>query len=361
MTTQAMHTLTFGFMMTCLGLIGACGSSGLSPNAGNLADVQQRLAGGAKIDDQDGDGFTLLMKAATNGHADAVRLLLERGAVPAPAALVMAAENGRTEIVQLLVDHGAKPPANALANHRVWEHPESVALFLQHGADPNGVDRSYDGMDGVLVRGTVVVANVINFGGGSYRLSMAECPPIWIAALDWGHVETARLMLKHGAHHDPLRAVLVSAKTMQIDRVDGQLTQRAQVAARLPTLCKKQAGECLVSREKIGDSALWTLVAPQHEAVEPGRRQIVASSGGSDPSGQVHFAGQPVHLELEATAGHVYYLTYDVHGNTWSPKLVTVFPVPATDEHYSGPPESPEGRCQRPDAWLLLPTGHAEM
>lgn len=47
---------------------------------GALARVQQLLDGGVRVDATDSEGRTALMAAAAFGHADIVRLLLERGA-----------------------------------------------------------------------------------------------------------------------------------------------------------------------------------------------------------------------------------------------------------------------------------------
>ena len=67
---------------------------------------------GADVDARDDRGFTSLHRAAELGHVELVRLLLERGAAPAPEAQGhtprdMAEMRGRTEVVALLGQYGS--------------------------------------------------------------------------------------------------------------------------------------------------------------------------------------------------------------------------------------------------------------
>jgi ankyrin repeat protein len=98
-------------------------------------------------------GLTALMIAARNGHADAARLLIERGAdVNARArpshrqpALYFAASKGHVEVMRLLLDAGAdpsstgqlasgKPIATPLFAAVDGGHVEAVRLLLERGA-----------------------------------------------------------------------------------------------------------------------------------------------------------------------------------------------------------------------------------
>lgn len=82
---------------------------------GDIGDVRRLLDqfGGKIIERRDSIDARALTWAAFSGHADVVKLLLERGAnVDGPGtyqrpALTWAAERGHAEIVSLLLQHGA--------------------------------------------------------------------------------------------------------------------------------------------------------------------------------------------------------------------------------------------------------------
>ncbi len=61
------------------------------------------------------DGKTALHRAATSGHTELVKLLLQSGAIVdlATEALCTASELGHVEVVKTLLDHGA--PVDAIA------------------------------------------------------------------------------------------------------------------------------------------------------------------------------------------------------------------------------------------------------
>jgi ankyrin repeat protein len=97
------------------------------------------------------DGFTALHLAAFFGHADAARLLLERGADATVVArhatlkvapLHSAAAGGHEEIVRLLLEHGADANARQEGGftplHSAAQNGDrgSAEALLEHGADP---------------------------------------------------------------------------------------------------------------------------------------------------------------------------------------------------------------------------------
>lgn len=96
------------------------------------------------------EGQTALMSAALNGRADAIRLLLDHGAVVDTAeplrgqtALMWAAGEGNAEAIDILVEAGADvnrtstggftPLLFAILN----DQPEAAHALLEHGADAN--------------------------------------------------------------------------------------------------------------------------------------------------------------------------------------------------------------------------------
>jgi len=106
------------------------------------------LRTGATVGLEDRDGWTALMKAAENGHADIVALLLAQGAsvnnqdsTGGWSALMKSSERGHLEVVRMLLDAGA------LIDQRDWggftalmksawmNHIAVMRLLLDHEAD----------------------------------------------------------------------------------------------------------------------------------------------------------------------------------------------------------------------------------
>jgi len=105
----------------------------------NLEESARLIIAGAAIDIQD-DGSTALMWAAIGGHAEIVRVLIDKGVAidiqddGGWTTLMYAAWNGRTEIVRLLIDKGAAidiqdDGSTALMWARQKGHTEIVRLL----------------------------------------------------------------------------------------------------------------------------------------------------------------------------------------------------------------------------------------
>lgn len=80
----------------------------------DVDELTRLFANGAHVNARNKHGMTPLMKAASKGHAQMVRALLERGADPNLTrndkftALALAAFFGHTETVKILIAHGAR-------------------------------------------------------------------------------------------------------------------------------------------------------------------------------------------------------------------------------------------------------------
>ena len=99
-------------------------------------------------------GQSALTTATKNGHASAVRLLLEKGieiSIYGEWALHHAAQGGFGEITKALLEYGASPNSYDVEGetplHKAAEqgHSDVVRLLLQHGAKPKQVARRRSG------------------------------------------------------------------------------------------------------------------------------------------------------------------------------------------------------------------------
>jgi len=112
-----------------------------------LEESVRLIIAGAAIDIQDNDGWTALMWAASSGHAEIVRVLIDQGAAidiednDGRTALVWTADRGHIETVRLLIDKGA---AIDIQDNMSWTalmlaarygHAEIARLLIDNGAD----------------------------------------------------------------------------------------------------------------------------------------------------------------------------------------------------------------------------------
>ena len=139
-----------------LRLIDQLTSAVFGSRVGRVASLLRR---GAPVNGTDKNGTTPLYKAAVQGEAEIVRVLLEAGADPnlesggesEGTPLCAAAAWGRAEIVRLLIQHGADPnavesenggPMTALAWAERAGHAEVVKLLVEAGAHPTNFVKS---------------------------------------------------------------------------------------------------------------------------------------------------------------------------------------------------------------------------
>ncbi len=141
---------------------------------GHADCVRLLLDGGADHEARDKKGLTALLCAAGEGHTDCVRLLLDGGAnVEAKdknglTALIGAASNGNTDCVRLLMDRGANQEAKddegltALMYAAFGGRADFVRLLLDRGANKEAKDkRGHTALDMARKSGKVDVARLI--------------------------------------------------------------------------------------------------------------------------------------------------------------------------------------------------------
>jgi ankyrin repeat protein len=120
----------------------------LAASKGHIDVVKLLLNYGAGINIARNDGATPLILAAQEGHIDVVKLLLDKGAEVDKAMndgttpLIVAAENGCLELVKLLIDKGAEVNKKALISEMTplmmavqTVHIETVNYLIKRGAD----------------------------------------------------------------------------------------------------------------------------------------------------------------------------------------------------------------------------------
>jgi ankyrin repeat protein len=120
----------------------------LAATQGNLNSISVLIKKGKDVNQSTSKGFTPLHAATIGGHEEAIKLLLDNGALIDPrekeenrTPLHIATQNGNKRIVELLISRGADINARAIANTTplhiavTISNEEIVELLLKNGAD----------------------------------------------------------------------------------------------------------------------------------------------------------------------------------------------------------------------------------
>lgn len=216
---------------------------------GNTAEIGRFLDAGAPVDEC-GTGYTPLMFAARYGHADAVTLLLSRGADAGhrdhngDSAMLWAARDGHADVITLLLAAGqpADSPLDPYGQTplhiaALWGHvdamrvllaaganpknreqiddtplhaattygfPEAVKLLLDAGADPNAVEEIFNRTpvhQAAEDREAESLRLLLDAGGEIDKRDRDGKTPLYLAAAI-GMADTARLLVERGADPD---------------------------------------------------------------------------------------------------------------------------------------------------------------
>jgi len=190
--------------------------------AGDLAAVEEGLAGGAVINAQDERGETPLTSALRGGHVAVAKLLVERGAAADWTGLLTDKSLLKDPaIVELLIGQGADVNAR---NERSGLTPlhvavqafyyDTVRLLIKHGADVDApMGDAHDGIRVVKVRGgntalsdmaaeSVHMVKILIEGGANVDVrSRGGFTPLMVAA-GRGKTDIVRALIEAGADVD---------------------------------------------------------------------------------------------------------------------------------------------------------------
>jgi ankyrin repeat protein len=151
--------------------------------------------------------YTPLGIAASSGHIEIVKFLLELGAsinVLYYVPLIAAAERGHIEIVKALLEKGAGTEIRdsagrmALAKAAGGGHIEIVKLLLVKGANIEGGDFGFTALIAAVCHGQIEVVKFLLEQGANIESSYDGLAPLATAA-EGNHIEIFKLLLEKGA------------------------------------------------------------------------------------------------------------------------------------------------------------------
>ncbi|CAI5467002.1 unnamed protein product [Closterium sp. Yama58-4] len=166
---------------------------------------------------RDANGRTALHFAASKGHVDACRYMVEEIGVPVDVKddegetpLMLAARDDHSEAATWLVEHGAAvatsaEKSGAQAIHHAAGHGsvKILELLLDHGADPNAQSDAGPPLLWACGHGKVAAAEVLLTRGANPDTPNEDGVNSLLTATAAGETEIVKLLLKHGAQPNP--------------------------------------------------------------------------------------------------------------------------------------------------------------
>ncbi|XP_071954118.1 ankyrin repeat domain-containing protein 17-like [Antedon mediterranea] len=186
----------------------------LACSGGYFELAQVLLKMNAAIEDRGLKGdCTPLMEAASGGHVDVVRLLIEYGAhvnsksQTGNTALMYACSGGHEDVVQVLLEHGANIEDHNENGHTpLMEaascgHVEVARLLLMRGAGINTHSNEFkeSALTLACYKGHLEMVKFLLEAGADHEHKTDEMHTALMEASMDGHVEVAQLLLDHGA------------------------------------------------------------------------------------------------------------------------------------------------------------------
>ena len=197
-------------------------------SAGHLDVGRYLIEHGSDVNISDKDGITALMEASIMGHLPVVELLIQKGATldatanSGVTALWLAASEGRTPIVQYLLSQGASirntrsDGITALMSASIGGHYDVVQLLVQSGADVTVTD--LDGSTPLMnaaENGTMAIVELISTAveyDPKYMNAISQSGyTALIIASAHGHTDIVRYLLEHNADPNVVAETKVTA------------------------------------------------------------------------------------------------------------------------------------------------------
>jgi ankyrin repeat protein len=217
--------------------------------AGDVAGVEEALAAGIDVNALL-DGQTALHMAADEGHAEVVRLLLQRGADPflrdldGYTARWLALENSHHEAAAVFRDRGETwDDEEQLLLAIRTEGPDKVQALLEAGADPDGrvnatasppdqedhpPDAATPLTQTAYLGDEALLEMLLEAGADPDRRDDVPLSP-WGAALHGGQPGAAALLVLHGAIPDPGHTLIEAIRLGNEEAVERLLEAEADV------------------------------------------------------------------------------------------------------------------------------------
>ena len=209
---------------------------------GHAELVKLLLDRGANPDSKCIVGRTPLHRTAEYGHTDLVKLLMDRGADPNEAdksgttPLHWAAKSGRACLVKLLIERGADPDKKddtgktplfkAVEYNQFERHTEatdSVRILLDGGADPNVHAWDPTPLHRAAEFGRKDLVKLLLERGADPNETDGVGSTLLHWAAQFGKADLVRLLMKKGADELPLRHLVLDVRRGE---VDGEQDQR---------------------------------------------------------------------------------------------------------------------------------------
>ena len=250
---------------------------------GNLEQIQEILGGDVSLDLElvrERSGATPLILAAENGHLEAVRLLLDKG-----ADVDSADNSGRTALA-----HAVQCPPKAECNKI-----EIVHLLLDHHADFTSPDRTGSApliwAAGPLGYHDAVVALVE--AGANVNVSSILGTPLMQAAW-FGRPETVSLLIEHGAELDAVGGPMgLTALATAAQYSSNPQTIQALLNAGADPSIKSNNGTALDIARSRTDDAAKQIVVLLEKAMGETAKPATASGDSSKPAAEPNKPANP--------------------------------------------------------------------